>query len=278
MSNTDLTPEESIRKYFRGNVDLYVQAAKKVGLPVDEENLQSIMDNAEIILEEDESTTGTFAVSREKIIVNMNNFKKNGSSRNTFLLLHEIAHLDSAVLAELDTDPHGVFQRLKDIEQMTPGDGVSGLNAYFGIIAIDEVLAQWTCDELHAAIHNKERSVHEYSEGPLGSRVKFRSDFTKDDIYSPLEEVVEKLLQSSGFKDLREFACKALASDMSVVDMIQGDNFRALCQIGIICCAIYNENGFYDAKNVSREEVEHAFENLHRFSDYGENGGQHEIE
>ena len=77
---------------------------------------------------------------------------------------------------------------------------------------------------------------------------------------------------------VREFACKALASDMSVVDMIQGDNFRALCQIGIICCAIYNENGFYDAKKVSREEVEHAFENLHRFSDYGENGGQHEIE
>ena len=277
MSN-NLTSEESIRQYFRGNIDLYVQSAKKVGLPADEENLQSVIDNAKIIIEDDESSKGTFSVNKKTIMVNMNRFKKNGFSRNTFLLLHEIAHLDSAVSAELFMDQSGLFQKLKDTAQMTPGDDVSGLNAYFGIIAVDEVLAQWTCDELHAAIHNKERSVHEYSEGQLGSRVKFRSDFTKDDIYSPLEEVVEKLLQSLGFKDLREFACKALASDMSVVDMIQGDNFRALCQIGIICCAIYNENGFYDAKKVSREEVEHAFENLHRFSDYGENGGQHEIE
>ena len=277
MSN-NLTSEESIRQYFRGNIDLYVQSAKKVGLPADEENLQSVIDNAKIIIEDDESYKGTFSVNKKTIMVNMNRFKKNGFSRNTFLLLHEIAHLDSAVSAELFMDQSGLFQKLKDTAQMTPGDDVSGLNAYFGIIAVDEVLAQWTCDELHAAIHKKERSVHEYSEGPLGSRVKFKSDYTKDDIYSPLEEVVEKLLQSLGFKDLREFACKALASDMSVVDMIQGDNFRALCQIGIICCAIYNENGFYDAKKVSREEVEHAFENLHRFSDYGENGGQHEIE
>lgn len=277
MSN-NLTSEKSIRRYFRGNIDLYVQAAKKVGLPADEENLQSVIDNAKIIIEDDESSKGTFSVNKKTIAVNMNRFKKNGFSRNTFLLLHEIAHLDSAVSAELFMDQSGLFQKLKDTAQMTPGDDVSGLNAYFGIMAIDEVLAQWTCDELHAAIHKKERSVHEYSEGPLGSKVKFKSDFTKDDIYSPLEEVVEKLLQSLGFKDLREFACKALASDMSVVDMIQGDNFRALCQIGIICCAIYNENGFYDAKKVSREEVEHAFENLHRFSDYGENGGQHEIE
>ena len=277
MSN-NLTSKESIRQYFRGNIDLYVQAAKKVGLPADEENLQSVIDNAEIIIEDDESSKGTFSVNKKTIMVNMNSFKKNGSSRNTFLLLHEIAHLDSAVSSELFMDQSGLFQKLKATAQMSPGDDVSGLNAYFGIIAVDEVLAQWTCDELHAAIHKEERSVHEYSEGPLGSRVKFKSDFTKDDIYSPLEEVVENLLHSLGFKDLREFACKALASDMSVVDMIQGDNFRALCQIGIICCAIYNENGFYDAKKVSREEVEHAFENLHRFSDYGENGGQHEIE
>lgn len=278
MSNTDLTTEESIRRYFRGNIDLYVQAAKKVGLPADEENLQSVIENAQIIIEDDESSKGTFTVNKKMIKVNMNRFKKNGSSRNTFLLLHEIAHLDSAVSSELFMEQSGLFQKLKATAQMSPCDDVSGLNAYFGIIAVDEVLAQWTCDELHAAIHKEERSVHEYSEGPLGSKVKFKSDFTKDDIYSPLEEVVEKLLQSLGFKDLREFACKALASDMSVVDMIQGDNFRALCQIGIICCAIYNENGFYDAKKVSREEVEHAFENLHRFSDYGENGGQHEIE
>ncbi len=277
MSN-NLTSKESIRQYFRGNIDLYVQAAKKVGLPADEENLQSVIDNAEIIIEDDESSKGTFSVNKKTIMVNMNSFKKNGSSRNTFLLLHEIAHLDSAVSSELFMDQSGLFQKLKATAQMSPGDDVSGLNAYFGIIAVDEVLAQWTCDELHAAIHKEERSVHEYSEGPLGSRVKFKSDFTKDDIYSPLEEVVENLLHSLGFKDLREFACKALASDMSVVDMIQGDNFRALCQIGIICCAIYNENGFYDAKKVSREEVEQAFENLHRFSDYGENGGQHEIE
>ena len=277
MSN-NLTSKESIRQYFRGNIDLYVQAAKKVGLPADEENLQSVIDNAEIIIEDDESSKGTFSVNKKTIMVNMNSFKKNGSSRNTFLLLHEIAHLDSAVSSELFMDQSGLFQKLKATAQMSPGDDVSGLNAYFGIIAVDEVLAQWTCDELHAAIHKEERSVHEYSEGPLGSRVKFKSDFTKDDIYSPLEEVVENLLHSLGFKDLREFACKALASDMSVVDMIQGDNFRALCQIGIICCAIYNENGFYDAKKVSREDVEHAFENLHRFSDYGENGGQHEIE
>ena len=75
-----------------------------------------------------------------------------------------------------------------------------------------------------------------------------------------------------GYKDIREFATVVLASDKGIFDSIQGKDFEKLCQIGIICKAIYRENGFANAI-VSKEDVEQAYSSIYQESDFGENSG-----
>lgn len=276
MNETNLTDAEKIRTYFRSFLDMYVSASNKAKLPVDRERLQSIIDNAEFKTFEIPNTTGTFSVNRNLIRVIMNNFIKNGSDRNNFLLLHEFTHLDSSVNEELFSDQNALLQKLNKRAESIHKKYMTGINAYYGIIAIDEVLAQWTGEELNDALKDKKREVHEFTRGPLDSDVKFKSDFSDNDIYSPLESVVEKLLQSLGYKDIREFATDVLASDKGVVDSIQGKNFKKLCQIGVICKAIYKENGFNNSLKVSKEEVEQAYSSLFKNSNVGENNGGYE--
>ena len=272
MSENNLTDAEKIREYFRNFIDIYVLAANKSKLPVNKERLQSIIDNAEFKTFESSNTTGTFSVNRSLIQVIINNFKKNGVDRNNFLLLHEFAHLDSGVNEELFANQNTLLQLLNEKAEKSQEKNATGINAYYGIIAIDEVLAQWTCEELNDALKDRKREVHEFSSGPLNSDVKFKSDFSNNDIYSPLESVVEKLLQSLGYKDIREFATVVLASDKGIFDSIQGKDFEKLCQIGIICKAIYRENGFANAI-VSKEDVEQAYSSIYQESDFGENSG-----
>ena len=82
----------------------------------------------------------------------------------------------------------------------------------------------------------------------------------------------KEALQSLGYKDIREFATVVLASDKGIFDSIQGKDFEKLCQIGIICKAIYRENGFANAI-VSKEDVEQAYSSIYQESDFGENSG-----
>ena len=273
MSENNLTDAEKIRDYFRRFLDMYVLAANKARLPVDKEQLQSIIDNAEFRTFEMPNTTGTFSVNRNLIQVIINNFRKNGPDRNNFLLLHEFAHLDSSVNKELFADQTALLQQLNEKAEKSQENNATGINAYYGIIAIDEVLAQWTCEELNDALKDKKREVHEFTKGPLDSNVKFKSDFSENDIYSPLEPVVEELLHSLGYKDIREFATAVLASGKGVIGSIQEKDFEKLCQIGIICKAIYKENGFNDTINVSKEDVEQAYFSIYKDSDFGENDG-----
>lgn len=273
MNENNLTDAEKIREYFRSFLEMYISAAEKAKLPVDKERLQQIIDNAEFKTFEMPNSTGTFSVNRNLIQVIMNNFRKNGSDRNNFLLLHEFTHLDSSVNEELFADQNALLQKLNEQAEKLNGKYITGINAYYGIIAIDEVLAQWTGEELNDALKEKKREVHEFTRGPLDSDMKFKSDFSDNDIYSPLEPVVEKLLQSIGYKDIREFATDVLASDKGVVDSIQGKDFEKLCQIGVICKAIYKENGFNDTLSVSKEDVEQAYSSLFKDTDFGENNG-----
>lgn len=276
MIENNLSDAEKIREYFRSFLDMYVSAANKAKLPVNKERLESIIENAEFKTFEMPNTTGTFSVNRDLIQVIINNFRKNGSDRNNFLLLHEFAHLDSGVNEELFADQNALLQQLNDKAEKLQGKYTKGINAYYGIIAIDEVLAQWTCEELNDAIKDKKREIHEFTKGPLDSDVKFKSDFSDNDIYSPLEPVVERLLQSLGYTDIRDFATNVLASDKGIVNSIDDKSFEKLCQIGIICKAIYKEQGFNDTLTVTKEDVEQAYLSLFKDVEFGENNGEEE--
>lgn len=273
MSENNLTDAEKIREYFRSFLDIYVSAANKAKLPVDRERFESIIDNAEFKTFEIPNTTGTFSVNRNLIQVIMNNFRKNGPDRNNFLLLHEFAHLDSSVNEELFADQNALLQKLNDKAEKLKGKNTEGINAYYGIVAIDEVLAQWTCEELNDALKDTKRNVHEFEKGPLDSDIKYKSDFSDNDIYSSLQPVVEKLVQAIGYTNIRDFATNVLATNKGIVNSIDDKNFEKLCQIGIICKAIYKEQGFNDTIVVSKEDVEQAYSTLFKNVDFGENNG-----
>lgn len=275
MSEKYLSDAEKIREYFRNFIDVYCSAADLANLPVNRENLNEIVDNANFQTFEMPDTTGTFSVNRNLIRIIINNFIKNGSDRNNFLLLHEFAHLDSAVNKELFADPNALLKQLNDkIKCIQEKDKhITDINAYYGIVAIDEVLAQWTCEELNDLLKDKKRESHEFSKGPLNSNVKFKSDFSDNDIYSPLQSVVEKLLQSLGYTDIRAFATNVLASDKGIIDSFNNKNFIKLCHLGVICKAIYKEQGFNPKLQVTKEDVEQAYASLLMDVDFGENNG-----
>ena len=233
MSENILTDAEKIREYFKSFLEMYISAAEKAKLPVDKERLQSIIDNAEFKTFEMPNSTGTFSVNRNLIQVIMNNFRKNGSDRNNFLLLHEFTHLDSSVNEELFADQNALLQQLNEKAEKLQGKYTTGINAYYGIIAIDEALAQWTGEELNDALKDRKREVHEFTRGPLDSDVKFKSDFSDNDIYSPLEPVVEKLLQSTGKTVLSTTAQILGAATNIILDPIMIFGYLGCPKLGI---------------------------------------------
>ena len=273
-NNENISESEKIRSYFKSFLEIYVFAANKANLPVNREYLETIINNAEFKTFEMTNTTATFSVNRNLIQVIINNFRKNGVERNNFLLLHEFTHLNSSVNEELFADQNKLLQQLNNKAEEIQSKTTTGINANYGIIAIDEVLAQWTCEELNDALKDKKRETHKFTKGPLNSDVEYVSDFSDNDIYSPLEPVVEKLIQYSGYADLRKFAEDVLASNKGIVDSIDSKNFEKLCQIGIICEAIYKEQGFTENIIVTKEEVEEAYTYLLGNIDYGENNGE----
>ena len=267
---------EGFRTYAKKFIDLYVSGANKCNLPVDRENLESIVDNAEIIGYKSEGS-GTFSVNREKISVITNNFEKNGVDRANFLLLHEFSHLNNPISLELYSNQADLYQQFKKRAEGFDNPDVNGLNAYYGFVAIDEVLSQWVCEEINDVQNNKHRGVHSYEVGPLGSNFKYEADFSfydgKPDVYSPLERFGEAFIRSLGYRDIRSFAENTLGTEKKISERINDKAFEIMCYIGIICKAIYKEEKFEENVSVTKEDVERAFDWLNRNVDFGENGG-----
>lgn len=274
--NSELLDIEKIREYFKNFIDAYITATNKANLPSNREVLEEIIENAKIEAFDLPNTTGTFAVNRKYIGIITKNFMNNSSDRNRFLLLHEFTHFSSGINNELFLDQNALLERLNDEAHGVKGNNVNGINAYYGMVAIDEALAQWTCEELNDAIKERKREIHEFTRGPLESEVRFKSDFSDNDIYSPLEPVVEKFIQALGYIDLRDFATNHLASSKGIIDDIKGRNYEKLCQLGVICKAIYREQGFSSKVTVSKEDVEQAYDLLMKNVDFGENNGGEE--
>ena len=275
MSETKImTDEEKMRAYFKNFINVYVNTANKANLPVDKEKLETIIETAEFRTFENHSTKGTFSVNRKLIQAIINNFKSNGVARNNFLLFHEFTHLISPINEELFADQNAFLQKLEAKAEKNPYPFVNGFNAYYGVIAIDEVLAQWCCEEHNDAYHQKNRQVTEYSKGSLNADVKYKSDFSDNDIYSPLEEPVENLVKKLGYDDLRGFANYVLSPDYkSFIEGLDEKRFATLCQIGVLCKGIYKENGFNNTLTVTKEDIEKVYTLLNRNNDFGENPG-----
>lgn len=276
MDEVKISEEEKMRMYFREFVDAYSETAEKISLPVDKEKLKGIIDTAEFRTFENHDTSGTFSVNRRLIQVIINNFKKNGATRNNFLLFHEFTHLISPINEELFTNQNAIFQEFQKRAEEYNNEFVTGLNAYYGLVAIDEVLAQYTCEELNDAFCKKTRTSCEYTEGPLGAKVKYKSDFSDEDIYSPLEEPVEAFMQKWGYKDLKDFAMDFLSSNKKLATMLDKHTFEKLCYIGIICKGIYKENKFVESLNVTSEDIQTAYRELNKNVSFGENNGGYE--
>lgn len=252
---------EDLKKYFLNFLDYYVEASQKADLPVDKENLFNILNNLKYELV-DGFGTGTFFVNRKKISVISENFLKNTSDMNEFYLLHEFVHLISPINQELFLDQNACVEKiLKKIKDFNL-DNINYTTIYYGLVGVDEVLAQWTTEELNDAMKNKKRSITKYDKGPLNSNVNFKSDFSYKDIYSPLQEPVEYLIKSMGYNDMRDFAKRKLNTENGLLDDLDEESFKKLNSIGMICKGIFLEQGFTKT-DATKERVEKVFKDLY---------------
>lgn len=270
-----MTEEKKMREYFKSFINIYVNSCHKANLPVDKDKLETIIDTAEFQTLHIEGTKGTFSVNKRLIRVILENFRKNGFERNNFLLFHEFTHLISPINEELFDDQEATLDKLQKRAERIQGPFVDKYNAYYGMIAVDEALAQWSCEELNDAALDKKRQSYKYSEGPLKADMEYTSDFSDNDVYSPLEEPVEKLIKKLGYKDLREFATDFQTNRKTLIDMLDDRNFETLCQIGIICKGIYKDNNFNPSINITKDDIEKAYKLINRDNTVGENPGGH---
>lgn len=241
-----LKEEEKIREYLLTMLPLYVKCREQIGVPVDEQSLQNIIKSIQINIHEDNETTGTFNVNqgRNKFGVIINNFHKNGNDRNTFLLLHELTHLSSPLNKEISQNGQEIVNKYNKI--LKGNEHLSGIDVYAGLVAIDEVLAQWCCEECNDIIKNQKREKITSKQNILGTNVTFRSDFSDNDIYSPLEQYVEEFAQDLGYSSFKEFARAVLENKQGEKDFVHNNNVERLGYIGLICEGIYQTNGFHD--------------------------------
>lgn len=242
----DKAKEENMREYLKSYVDFYSKLREQIGIPLNKEELEGLMDEIDIGLFEDENTTGTFQVSQNNkfFYVVMNNFMKNGNKRNEFLLKHEMTHLSSAFNKEYN-------ERLKELPKffdvykaVQANDDVSGWDVTYGVIGVEEFLAQWCCEECNDVTNGEKRQSKIEEHIILGNSVKVKTDFSDHDIYAPLQEYVEDFAKKAGYKNLRDFSKAMLLGEKSFFDLVNEENVVALGYIGILCEGIYQENGF----------------------------------
>lgn len=244
----DKIQEEKVREYLRLFVKTYAVARTRIGIPVDEEKLDELIQNATIDLFKNENTTGTFSVNQlnKWIAVIINNFEKNGQKRNDFLLLHEMTHLSSnnninMYRRQRDNNLIGKFNECDVIKN---NDDMSGADVFWGVLAIEEVIAQWVAERCDEALGNGKKTIHKEKHMVLGTCVETETDFDNKDTYAPLETYVESFAKKLGFKDMQEFSKAVVTGEIDLFDYIDENNIEYLGYLGILCEGIYQENGF----------------------------------
>lgn len=245
---SDATQEEKIREYLKLYVKTYAAARNRIGIPVDEDKLIELIDSATIELFKDENMTGTFSVNQLKkwIAVIVNNFEKNGKKRNDFLLLHEMTHLSSYNNLNMYTRLRDDNQVAKfgESEKVINNSDMSGTDIFYGVIAIEEVVAQWMAEKCDEALGNGNRTSHKETHRVLGTDINVTTDFDNNDTYAPLETYVEAFSKKIGFSSIEDFAKAVVTGEIDLFDYINESNIEYLGYIGILCEGIYQENGF----------------------------------
>ena len=245
---SDATQEEKIREYLKLYVKTYAAARNRIGIPVDEEKLIELIDSATIELFKDENMSGTFSVNQLKkwIAVIVNNFEKNGKKRNDFLLLHEMTHLSSYNNLNMYTRLRDDNQVAKfgESEKVINNSDMSGTDVFYGVIAIEEVVAQWMAEKCDEALGNGNRTSHKETHRVLGTDIDVTTDFDNNDTYAPLETYVEAFSKKIGFSSFEDFAKAVVTGEIDLFDYINESNIEYLGYIGILCEGIYQENGF----------------------------------
>ena len=245
---SDATQEEKIREYLKLYIKTYAAARNRIGIPVDEEKLTELIDCVTIELFKDENMTGTFSVNQLKkwIAVIVNNFEKNGKKRNDFLLLHEMTHLSSYNNLNMYTRLRDDNQVAKfgESEKVINNSDMSGTDIFYGVIAIEEVVAQWMAEKCDEALGNGNRTSHKETHRVLGTDIDVTTDFDNNDTYAPLETYVEAFSKKIGFSSIEDFAKAVVTGEIDLFDYINESNIEYLGYIGILCEGIYQENGF----------------------------------
>lgn len=245
---SDVAQEEKIREYLKLYVKTYVAARSRIGIPVDEEKLIELINSATIELFRDENMTGTFSVNQLKkwIAVIINNFKKNSKKRNDFLLLHEMTHLSSYNNLNMYTrqrDDNSIA-KFNEFEKIVINNDMSGTDVFWGVIAIEEVVAQWMAERCNEALGNSKKIIHKETHRILGTDIDVTTDFDNNDTYAPLETYVEAFSKKIGFEDMKDFVRAVVTGEIDLFDYINESNIEYLGYIGILCEGIYQENGF----------------------------------
>ena len=201
-----------------------------------------------IELFKDENMIGTFSVNQLKkwIAVIVNNFEKNGKKRNDFLLLHEMTHLSSYNNLNMYTRLRDDNQVAKcgESEKVINNSDMSGTDIFYGVIAIEEVVAQWMAERCDEALGNGNRTSHKETHRVLGTDIDVTTDFDNNDTYAPLETYVEAFSKKIGFSSIEDFAKAVVTGEIDLFDYINENNIEYLGYIGILCEGIYQENGF----------------------------------
>ncbi|MBP3708720.1 MAG: hypothetical protein J6J36_09035 [Clostridia bacterium] len=244
----DRAEEEKIRAYLKDYVGYYCKAMEMINIPVDRRALEELINEISIEINEEAGTTGTFEVSQVNKFfhVRKNNFEKNGTKRNNFLMLHEMTHLSNAYNKEMSEQLNESVRAFNEYSSIQNNEDLSGIDAAYGLISIDEVLAQWCCEKCNSAISGNTVDKHDEVHTILGNEVKVVTDFSEHDVYAPLEEHVEDFAISLGYKNLDDFARALIIGEISLFDYINEQNIEQLGYIGILCQGIYQENGFRD--------------------------------
>lgn len=241
-----------LRIFLLTLISSYKDARENMKVPVDSENLSNLIKKIKINFESRArtKTTGTFNVKHSEINVIKENFEDNSAKRNIFLLNHELTHLSSPLNKELYDDDGKISKSMQaEYDKMLEGKNnkdMSSFDVYMGAVAVDEVLAQWCCENCNDFMKNvntkRKKSLQSFT--IMGEPLFASTDFSDKDIYSPLQQYVEHFSSRLGFKTFKSFAKSILTGEKRLNDLVTPDTVEQLGYIGILCEGIYQDNKF----------------------------------
>lgn len=258
--------EDNLRTFLLTLLNNYKVARKNMEIPLDVSFLQKLLEEIDISFYKlvDEETIGTFQVNHREINVVKENFDKNSSKRNIFLLLHELTHLSSPLNKECFESKQSMNNMKNEYKLMLDGknnDLISDFDVYRGAIAVDEVLAQYCAEEANDFMKEKKRDTKTITQTIMGEPITVKTDFSDNDMYSPLQQYVEDLSLKLGFDDFKSFAKCILTGEKRLNDLISSDTVEQLGYIGILCEGIYQDNKLENF-NLPSSDIPNAIKRL----------------